>query len=120
MVMAVVAMATPVRAQEEVWTAGDVLAARATASYCTRSIIDGEVGGGITRGGVIYEPYDPYMPHAAGELGPGGLHPRGLLSDFYAHGGSDPHNPYEVVIYIDGAIARGLGGHWTTAPFVCR
>ena len=83
-----------------IWTANDVLAARATASWCTQQIIDGEVGGGVTRNGVVYPPYSPYSPGAAGEVGPGQLLPvYGKLPAFVQWAErrweyADPHNPY--------------------------
>lgn len=104
------------------WTPADVLAARAVASWCAQMIVDGEVGGGVTRNGVRYEPYDPYSPGALGERGPVQLLPvRGLLPDFYRQGYTEPENPYEAIPYMDDAVSRrGLGRHWSTAPRGCR
>ncbi len=93
------------------WTPDDVRAAMAGASWCAQQIVRGEVGG---------VGFNPYAVGAAGELGSAQLHPRGLLPDFYQRGYSDPFSPYQAVSYLEGALARGLGRHWTTAPRGCR
>lgn len=95
----------------ERWTAADVLEARATASFCARVILDGEVGG---------VGYDPYRDGKAGEKGPFQLLPRGELRTFYARAYTDPHDPWQSLHFTEQRLREGGGSAWTTAPRGCR
>lgn len=85
------------------YTAEDTLAALDSASARTRCVIGYETGWS----------WSPNLVGQAGELGAAQLHPRGLLSAFYAAGYSDPWNPYQAVEYADRMIADGYGSHWS-------
>lgn len=57
--------------------------------------------------------FDPYAVGASGELGPGQLHPHGLLPDYLAWCGcDDPNNPYLVGAYVRLQLEQGNGRHW--------
>mgnify|MGYP001559578115 FL=1 len=88
------------------WTADDVQQAIAWSTPWVRCVIRYEVGG---------VGYDPNVLGRAGEIGPGQLHPQGLLPDFVAEGFTDPNSPYQVTHYMEGAYQRGLAHHWTPA-----
>lgn len=78
-------------------------------------IVKAEIGRGITRNGITYPPYDPYMPGAENEVGPVQLHPRGLLNDFYRQGYTNPYDPKDAHDYLQNAASRGLLSHWPTS-----
>lgn len=81
----------------------DVHAALARASARTRCIVRVEIAG---------VGWNPYAIGSQGELGPGQLHPRGLLPQFLAETGGDPFNPYTVLPWIDRMLQRGYAPHW--------
>ena len=99
--------ATAAQASQEQprYSADDVRAALEGASAQVRCIVTAEIGG---------HGLDPMVRGSAGERGPAQLHPRGLLADFYRQGFRHPEDPAEAVAYLEGALARGLGPHWTT------
>lgn len=78
-------------------------------------IVHKEIGRGITRNGIVYPPYDPYMPGLQGEQGPVQLHPSGLLIDFYASGFTNPYSPIQSMDYLELAASRNLLSHWPTS-----
>lgn len=86
-----------------------------TRSPIVQCIVRKEVGRAITRNGIYYEAYNPYMPGAQQEVGTAQLHPRGLLNDFYRRGFTNPYNPSESHTYLQLAIDSGLSSHWPTA-----
>lgn len=99
------------------WTADDVLQRIASASAQVQCIVGYEVGRGVTRDGLVYEPYDPYMPGGFGEIGPGQLASFGLLDEFHrwarARGwGPDPYDPHQIVAFMEVKLAEGEAAKW--------
>ena len=84
-------------------SAADVLAVLPTVSARTQCVIRVEIGG---------VGWDPNRYGAAGEEGPGQLHPRGKLPLFLAETGGDQWDPHAVLPWIEGQIAKGQGRAW--------
>lgn len=87
----------------------DTLKAIEHASPLAKCIVRYEVGGGTKK----YRPWSPYSIGAAGELGAVQLHPKGKLKEFYGLGFNNPFDPYQAVIYLEGALKRGQKYHWS-------
>ena len=87
----------------EPWTRQDVREAAATASPRVACTIGVETG----------QTYEPYSYGRAGELGPGQLHPRGKLPEFYAAGFTDPFDPWATVAFMEMEFARGNARAWS-------
>lgn len=82
----------------------DTLAALEGASDRVRCVVYHETG----------STWDPNLVGRDGVIGPAQLHPRGLLRDFLARvPDGDPTNPYQVIPYMEWAMANGLANQWT-------
>ena len=98
---------------KRVYTPEDTLIALRNASPLVRCAVYYEVG----LGSIKYPPWDPNAVSYAGSIGPGQLHPKGKLVEFYRLGYDNPYNPYQVIPYMEYAFQRGQQFHWDPVRF---